>query len=361
VRVAIIVDFLCQRGGSERFALHVARLLPGATIATSLWCPERTYREFLDLDVQAELVVSAAEADRFRRRVLRYPSSFERMELSWADLVVVSTAAFAHHVRHEATVVYWHAAPRFLYDPNAYLGSPLLAKAATLALGPLRRADRRAARRHRLHLANSAKTAARLRRTYGLEAAVLHPPLVREQLGDALAPMPAEPRALVVSRLLRYKHVDVVIEACRLVGVPLTVVGRGPAARALRKRAPGSVTFLEDVDDEHLAALYASHSVVLCPGEEDFGLVPLEANWCGRPVLVSIEAGAAEVMAGRLGALLVDEPDPVLWAIRLVEALQRNWDPRELRASTWGIGPERFDEAFLGFIERHTPFLLRRS
>src|SRR5271156_641478 len=145
MRVAVVHDFLSQRGGAERVVLHLARRLPDPTIFTSLYAPEDTYPEFREHRVIASRRASGSEAKRFRSRALSYPVQFRDLDLSRFDLVIVSSSSFAHHVRHPHSAVYWHTPPRFLYDPGAYFSSRVAARALSLGLRPLRRPDREAA------------------------------------------------------------------------------------------------------------------------------------------------------------------------------------------------------------------------
>ena len=357
VRVAIAHDFLCQRGGAERVVLHLASILNDAFIATSVYSPEATYPEFASMDVRAGRLASKKEARRFRSRVLSYPHMFSSLDLSEADFVVVSSSAFAHHVRHERSVVYWHTPPRFLYDPAAYLPFRASSAVTTLSTGiakavlyPLRRSDRRSAAHHLSHAANSKRTAGKLRAAYGVDPVVLHPPLDLERLSRPLSPLPSLPRALVVSRLLPYKGVDVAIAACRQLGLPLTVVGSGPEEDRLRMLGGSLTTFKGMLSDEELVDVFLSHSVVLCPGVEDFGYVPLEAGYCGRPVVGLLGSGAAEsVIAGQTGEL-VDGWEPGLWSAAIDEVLGRSWDPERLRSAAERFGPAGFNAGFAEWI-----------
>ncbi len=312
-------------------------------IVTSLFSPSGTFPEFASLPVWADRIVSEKEAEGFRRGALTYGRSFRRKDLSFADAVIVSTSAFAHHVRAERALVYWYTPPRFLYDPGAYFSRPAVAKAFELATTGLRRQDRKAAASHRKNLAVSARTAARLRAAYGFDADVLYPPFESACFTGPGAAEPdpgGSPRALVVSRLLPYKRVDLAIAACAAAGVPLTVIGQGPEEARLRTMAGRSVTFVPRVSHSELLGAYDSHSVVLVPGVEDFGYVPLEAAARGRPVVAAREGGPSETVDERVTGLLVAGEDPAAWGAAVRESLETDWDPAVL-----GRSVERFDAA----------------
>lgn len=351
MRVAIVHDFLCQRGGAERFVLSLCRLLADPLIVTSLYVPEATFPEVGHYEVRAARQGTLRDAERFRRRALSYPSTFADLEVDDAEVVLVSTSAFAHHVRHPRSLVYWHTTPRFLYQPAAYLRGSVTSRLAATGISPLRRADRRAALAHVGHAANSRRTADRLVAAYGIDAPIIHPPLDLDRLGLWLAPLPATPRALVVSRLLPYKRVDLAITACARAGIPLTVVGAGPdAARLHRLAPPGEVRFLEDVDDDALNALYASHSVVVAPAVDDFGYVPLEAAYAGRPSVVADAGGLNDTVVDRRTGRLVEGDDPSCWAEAITEVLSTPWPPERLRAHAAGFGHDVFAEQLRGWL-----------
>jgi glycosyltransferase involved in cell wall biosynthesis len=345
MRVAVVHDFLSQRGGAERVVLHMARVLRDPVIVTSLYAPEDTYPELAEFPVLSPRQVSGATGRRFRARVLSYPGTFRSFDLSGFDLVLISSSAFAHHVNHPRSAVFWHTPPRYLYDPGSYMPwvprFPLTTavNAATVAL---RRRDGQAAGSHRLHAANSRRTADRLRQAYGLDVPVLHPPLDIEGFPSSPGTFTGSPQALVVSRLLPYKRVDLAIAACRQVGIPLTVIGAGPDHGRLQRMAGPSVTFRSGLSDAELAQAYADHALVLCPGQEDFGYIPIEAAYSGRPVVAASGAGADETVLPGTSGLLVRGTDPTVWAGAIESALSRAWSPARLHDTASRFSADRF-------------------
>jgi glycosyltransferase involved in cell wall biosynthesis len=341
---AIVHDFLTQRGGAERVVLHIASQVEDPVIVTSTYAPNATYPEFRTLPVWADQVVSNDEAERFRRRAFSYGKTFRQMDLSFADEVIISTSTFAHHVRSEDALVYWYTPPRFLYDPTAYFSRRSVAKAFEVATTPFRRTDRKAAVAHRKHLAVSARTARRLRDAYGLESDVLYPPFDSSRFAGALDAHDGPPSALVVSRLLPYKRVDIAIRACAMAGVPLTVIGRGPDEERLRSLAPDIVTFAGSVTDDELIDAYDSHAMVLVPGIEDFGYIPLEAASRGRPVVASREGGPAETVEDGDTGFLVAGADPAAWADAIVRTCETDWSIATMRRSVVRFDARHFDD-----------------
>lgn len=349
-KLAIVHDFLSQAGGAERVVLELARMFPDAPIYTSFYAPDRTYPEFTATDIRTSRLQGRINPDRFRSAVLRYPGAFRSLELSKFDALVVSTSAFAHHVVHERAFVFWHTPPRFLYDTAAYDLPSWQARLAGPVLSYLRAGDQRAAKRHWSYAANSANTANRLRDVYGCNARVVHPPLWIDHLPQHLAPPPSRPRALVVSRLLPYKRIDLAVRACALAGIPLTVVGEGPEEARLRSQGGSDVQFLGRLADSELAPVFADHSVVLVPGRQDFGYSTLEANYAGRPVVTVAEGGALETVIDEVTGRLVEGTDQHRWAAVLREVHEREWVPEELRRTTEPFQAAAFRLAVRGWV-----------
>lgn len=338
--IAIVHDYLTQLGGAERVALSLANTFPGAPLHTALYSPEDTFAGFADVDVRPSPLQRLVPARRFRLGGPLYGRTFAAMRLGIHDRLVVSSSGFAHHVHHPEAYVYCHTPPRFIYDLERYFSNRLLVAGSRPFLPWLRRQDQRAAARHRHYAANSRATANRIADIYGKEAPVIHPPLVTDHLPEAIVAPPTEPRALVVARLQPYKRLDLAIDACAKAGVPLTVVGRGPEEAKLRERAAasgGETFFAGAVSDQELADTLVAHSVVLVPGEEDYGMAPVDANYAGRPVLARAAGGALEtVQPGTTGTLIpADEADDIgTWAAELDTLLRAKWDPGDLRVTT---------------------------
>jgi glycosyltransferase involved in cell wall biosynthesis len=294
-RVALAHDYLNQRGGAERVALELAQMFPGAPLFTSLYRPASTFPEFSRVDIHASFLDRLPVDSGFRNLVPLYPAAFATLGPVEADVVIASSSGWAHSLRVRPPgklVVYCHNPPRWLYG-DVYLGAT---SARQRALGPLRpwlrRWDKGAARRADLYIANSETTRARIRSTYGLDSIVVHPPVELERF----TPTPRGERLLVVARLLPYKRVDTVVDAATRAGLGLDVVGVGPALDDLRRRAGPTVRFHGRVDDDTVTSLMQECRAVCLPGVEDFGIVPVEAQAAGKPVVAFARGGALETV-----------------------------------------------------------------
>jgi glycosyltransferase involved in cell wall biosynthesis len=318
-------------------------------------------RELVDGSrVRASVLQRLPNATRYFRLLAPfYPAVFEGFDLSAYDVVVSSTSAWAKGVRvgpRATHVCYIHTVSRFVFAYDEYVRGfappgfgAALATLARPLFATLGAWDREAARRPTAFVANSRNAAERIRRYYGRDAYVLHAPIDLERF--AVGPGDGD-FALVVSRLLGYKQIDRAIAACRLANLRLLVVGTGPALDALKAAAVGTRTeFLGAQSDDALRALLGRARVVLLPGEEDYGLVPLEANASGRPVIAFGRGGALETVLPGVTGELFGEPTPRSLADALLAFDPGRYDPAVLRAHAESFGAEPFRARFAALVE----------
>jgi glycosyltransferase involved in cell wall biosynthesis len=287
----------------------------------------------------------------FRYLAPLYPAAFEAFDLSAYDLIVSTTTSWAKGVRFRADAIhvcYIHTVSRFAFAYDQYVGGLTSLALARPVVGALVAWDREAAKRPTAFIANSHNVAARVKRYYGRDAAVAHCPVDIDRFAVGRG---AGDYVLVVSRLLPYKRVDLAIDAARLAGRRLLIVGSGPAERALKAQAVGSRTeFLGSVSDADLRGIMGDASAVILPGEEDYGLVPLEANASGRPALAYGRGGALEtIRPGVTGEHFADAtPESLAAALRAFDPAR--YDPAVLRAHAECFGPEPFKRRFAELV-----------
>jgi glycosyltransferase involved in cell wall biosynthesis len=203
--------------------------------------------------------------------------------------------------------------------------------------------DRATAGRVDRFLANSHFVAGRIARYYNRRASVLYPPVDTSFFTPGGAP--PEPYFLVVSALVPYKRIDVAIDAAARLGVPLKIAGTGPDAARLRARSGPTVEFLGAVDGESLRNLYRRAQALVLPAEEDFGIAPVEAMACGRPVVAFARGGATETVVPGTG-LLVEAQTPETFAEAMAATASTSWDPAPLVARASAFAPDRFAHGF---------------
>lgn len=350
-RVAVVHDYLNQRGGAERVALELARMWPDAPIYTSLYRRDHTFPEFAEREVRTSYLDRLPISHGFRNLFPLYPSAFWGLGRLGEELVISTSSAWAHGVRtsRRAThVVYCHTPARWLYG-YAYLGSRSVKQAlARPLLGAMRRWDRRAARRADLYVANSHNVRRRIRDVYGIEADVVHPPVDI----DRFRPRPRGERLLVVSRLLPYKRVELAIQAANRARLPLDVIGSGPTYWDLRALAGPTVRFDRRLEDAAITELMENCRALILPGTEDFGITPVEALAAGKPVVAFGEGGALESLEDGVSGAFFHEPtaDALLDALRRVDRLDA--DPHALAERARRFSPEAFRAGIGAAVER---------
>jgi len=320
-RVAVVHDYLNQYGGAERVVEAMHRAFPAAPIHTTIYDRARMPESFRAMDVRASFLQRAPGIfDHFRRYLPLYPAAIRSLQIEPCDVVVSSSSAFAMGARIPAGarhLSYCYNPMRFAWDTERYLERETMGPLARAALSPflayLRRWDLANAKRVDRFLTSCRNVAERIRRTYGREAEIVYPP-VDVSRWKSLAAAPESGAALdaaiggggfttrgfflVVSRLRAYKRVDLAVDACAAAGLPLLVIGDGEERASLQSRAGRTVRFLGRQSDAVVAAAYARCAGLVFPGEEDFGLTPVEAMACGAPVVAFAAGGALETLTG---------------------------------------------------------------
>jgi len=326
--VSLVHDYLLVMRGAERTFAAIADLYGGAPIFTLLYNERGTHRRFSGREIKTSpLQRLGIDQTRFRRLLPLYPLAAERLRPPASDVVLSSSSAFAHGIRvpEPAThVCYCYTPFRYAWEERheALAEIPrMLRPLLRRQLRRIRRWDLSASRRVDAYIAISELGRERIRRCYGRDAAIVHPPVETHRFkvgapGEAL---------LVVSELVRHKHVHVALEAARLAGMPIRVVGSGPEHAALSHAFP-EADFLGRAGDEQLVELYASARAVLVPSVEEFGITAVEAQAAGRPVIAAAAGGALEtVLDGRTGRLA--KPDAQSFARAIAELDELSFDP----------------------------------
>jgi glycosyltransferase involved in cell wall biosynthesis len=346
-RVAISHEWLTIPGGSEQVVLAMLDVFPQAELFTTVYDPLPWP------DAITSRTVHASFLDRLPGAVRHYPkllplmdAAFRSFDLRGFDLVLSSNHACAKNVRVPAGVphvCYCHTPMRYAWDPTFLDGEALgpLGRPAARALLPwLRRRDLAASRGPDRFLANSSFVAERIRRFYGRDADVLHPPVDVEPLLEL--PRRDEGYYLFLSRLVPYKRADLAVDACARLDRPLKVAGDGRAAEALRGRAGRATEFLGRVPDQELPGLLAGARALLFPGEEDFGIVPVEAQAAGVPVIAYGSGGVRDtVVDGTTGVLFGEQTvESLCLAIERFEA--GRWPREPLSENARRFAPEAF-------------------
>jgi len=359
-RVAVVHDWLTIPGGSEDVVIELLELFPHAELFTSVYDPQPWPAIITERPVHASFLNRIPTATRNYPKLLPLMNrAFESFDLSGFDLVLSSSHANAKNVRTPPGtlhVCYCHTPMRYAWEPE-FLDGEEIGRATRLMLPPLlghlRRTDLAGASRPDVFVANSAHVAARIGRFYGREAVVVHAPVdVDHYLGiERRAGGPGEEGFyLVFGRVVPYKRVDLAIAGAALAGRTVKVAGGGRALEAVRAGAGPNAELLGRVSDDERDALLAGARALLFPGEEDFGIVPVEAQAAGLPVIAYGVGGAREsVLDGRTGVLFAEQTAASLAdAIARFEAL--SLDPAAPRENARRFGRARFRDEMAAVI-----------
>ncbi|QDU23642.1 glycosyltransferase [Urbifossiella limnaea] len=365
-RVVLVHDWLTGLRGGEKCLEPLARRWPDARLLTLLHKRGSVPPAIEQLRISPSRLNRLPRVDRYYRYLLPLMPFAAGWKVTDADLVVSLSHCVAKSARPPAGVPHvcycftpmryaWHM--QGSYFRAAGLAGKLKAAAVDALMGRIRRWDRRTADRVTHFVAISRTVQTRIRECYGRDSVVIYPPVDTDYYTPA--PVPREDFYLVVSALAPYKRFDLAIEACATLGKKLVVIGSGQDAKKLQAKAAPGITFLgwqaDDVIRDHLRRAKA----LLFPGEEDFGIVPLEAQACGCPVIAFGRGGATETV--RAGGpdptgVLFDEQtaDALAAAIETFEGNADRFDPRAARRNALLFRKDRFEAELFGYLDALT-------
>lgn len=361
MKTAVIHDWLTGMRGGEKVLESVLGLLPDADLFTLVYDPASVSETIRSRRIITSWLDRLPGARRHYRYLLPlFPQAVESFDLRSYDLVVSISHAVAKGVnpRGARHICYCETPIRYVWDfTGDYFRVGRGGWWKRLALesqrGRLRAWDIRSSSRVTEFLANSQHVAERIEKCYGRTARVIYPPVDTDFFTPTPNPKPPSP-FLVVSALEPYKRVDLAIAAFARLGFPLLIAGRGTLEHELRAMAPANVKFLGWVSNDELRHLYRSCRALIFPGQEDFGIVPVEAQACGRPVVAYGKGGALEtVLDGRTGVFFSDPT-----AEGLADAVNRlgscEFDPAVARRNSLRFSRDRFETEMRCVLEGKT-------
>ncbi len=358
-RVALAHDWLVGLRGGEYVLDRLARLFG----PTPLYTLVDNERFLTDAIARCHVVTSPLQKLPGARGALRrhylplMPWAVGRIRVKPCDLLISTSSAVMKSIIPPPGVphlCYCHSPARYLWeqaeDYAAGAGGRVRAAGLRLFGDRLRSWDRATAHRVTHFIANSAHTAERIRRCYDREAEVVHPP-VRTEFFTPDPAVEREPWVLVVAALEPYKRTDLVVEAANRAGFPLRIVGDGSQARALRAQAGETVEMLGRVSDSRLRDLYRRARALVFPQVEDFGIVAVEAQAAGCPVVACDEGGARETVTAETGRFIAERtPEAIAAAVAAIEP--DSFEPEACRANAERFSEAAFDEAIVTRVER---------
>jgi len=370
VKVALIHDWLTGMRGGERALLAFCELFPDADLYTLVQVPGATDPIIERRRVRTSLIQSLPFPGRLYRHYLPlFPMAIEQFDLDGYDLVLSTSHCVAKSVvvpgrtRH---VCYCLTPMRYAWDQfDAYFGPARVGAIRSGVMRPIMAAmarwDRATEGRVHRYLAISQYVARRIALYYNRQSTIVFPPVdttfytPASANGDGGVVSSAEPprrdEFLVVSALVPYKRVELAIEAARLADVRLTIVGDGPERPRLEALADQHTTFVGWRSNEEIRTLYRSAIATILPGEEDFGIVPVESQACGRPVVALGRGGVLDTVIDGETGVLVPEDTPASLAEGLRRAAGQSWDARRIREHAERFSRDRFAREIMTVVD----------
>jgi glycosyltransferase involved in cell wall biosynthesis len=348
-KIALVHDYFIQMGGAERVAAAMHDSFPSAPMYTTVALPHRLPKELRGADIRTSAMQHLPGMEqRFRQYFMLYPFAVERFDLSAYDLIFSSSSGYAKGVRRRSNAIhvcYCHTPMRWVWRYEDYVARESFGRVTRsllpLSLWGLKKWDLRAAQQPNYYIANSRQVAARIKQVYGRDSIVIPPPIEVDRFQMSRQ---VDDYYLVLSRLVPYKRIDLAIEACNRLGRRLVIIGDGPDRERLEKLAGPKIEFLGRQPDSQVN-LYASRCrALLFTGEEDFGMVPLEVNAAGRPVIAYRGGGAMETVVEGLTGVFFNKPTAVSLIAAMEDFESRSWSQNALRRHA-----EKFDRSVFAF------------
>jgi glycosyltransferase involved in cell wall biosynthesis len=347
MQTALIHDWLNQTGGAESVLETFHGLYPQAPIYTSMYAPQRMPAAYRQWDIRTSFMQQLPGVTTHHQAFLPlYPLAFDRLNLSAFDLIISNASAFCKgiHARPGAVHLCYCLTPtRFLWMYPEYVAREGLGRLPRTVLPPLIRLlrawDRAAADRVTAFAAISVAVQRRIRQFYGRESEIIYPPVAE---GAFLPTSPGQPGDyfLSVGRLIPYKRVDLAVRAFTDLGLPLVVIGDGRDRAALERLAGPNVRFLGRVSEEEKRRYLAGCRAFLFPGEEDFGIAPLEAQAAGKPVIAFAGGGALDTIQEGVTGEYFRQP-----TVESLAEVVRGFEPSRYDPAACIANARRFDTA----------------
>jgi len=358
MKIAVIHDYFTQLGGAEKVAEELYRMLPNPSLFATVAFPDCLPGLLKNVEVRTSWMQNLPGIERYYRLYfLLYPFAVSDLDLSEYDLILSSSSGYAKGVqtgRDAVHVCYCHTPMRWVWSFDNYSKRESYGFSQRTLLPLLIRGlklwDQGASRQPDHFVANSKVVAERILRAYGRSAEVIHPPIDTNRFrpsGDD-----PEDYYVVLARLVTYKRIDLAVRACTELGKKLFVIGTGPDLDGLRAIAGPSVTFLGRASDADVEYLVSRCKALLFPGEEDFGMAPLEVAAAGRPTIAYRAGGALETIVENSTGLFFDRQTPEDLAVAIERFERQQWNPGALTQHAEGFGVRIFQDRFCSFLRR---------
>lgn len=364
MKVVIVHDYLTKLGGAEKVLQMIHNIYPDAPVYTLLYDKTGTKGQFSKgYDIRPSRLQKLPNFIRSRSRLLlsKFPQAIEELDLSDFDVVISSSNAFAHGVitrPNTLHITYCYSPMRYAWDwTHEYLkennvGFGLLGIYIRKLIFNLRIWDFLASKRTDLWVAISKTVAMRIKKYYKKESLVIYPPVeIYHYLDNKFSP---KNYYLIVSRLTQYKKIDLAISVFNDLKIPLFIIGEGGDRKRLEKLAGSNIKFLGWKSEQEKIKYFKKCRAFLFPGEDDFGITPVEAMAAGRPVIAYDSGGATEtVIAGKTGEFFNDYDNlkSLKSAVLKLEKNYSSYKPEICKSRAREFSEEIFIREFKNFVE----------
>ncbi|MDD5491400.1 MAG: glycosyltransferase [bacterium] len=357
MKIAIVHDYLNQYGGAERVVEVLHELFPEAPVYTSVYLPSEMPGSFKKMDIRTSFMQGFPWMKRhFKKYLMFFPRAIESFDFTGYDLILSSSSGWAKAAKHDAHCLhlcYCYTPMRWVWSYQRYIERENIPWWAELILKvfirQLKKWDLETSSRVDRFIAISKLIQDRIKNSYHRDSVIIYPPVetnrfsITEQLGDYY---------LLVSRLNTYKRVDIVVQAFNQLGLPLVVIGEGPDKAHLEKIAKQNIRFLGKVADPVVNEHCAKCQAFIFPGEEDFGIAPVEAMASGRPVVAYAAGGALETVSAGVTGVFFEEQTPMAIVAAVKEMQSIAFDSGRIRKHAQQFDKEIFKQKLKNYIEK---------
>jgi glycosyltransferase involved in cell wall biosynthesis len=355
--MVLVHDYLVQMGGAERCVAAIAAALPNVPILTSVV----QYETLLPHLQSANIFSSPLQRigfirNQFKKGLPFYPWAFRSFGVLDVPVVLISSSGFSKWIRcsnRSKSFCYCYTPPRFFWQTDQYLrhevGSPAFRVLLRALMSAFRGADVRCARRIQHFIAISNCVRNRIQQIYHCDSVVVYPPVRVHHLS---AGSHNGRYYLIISRLVGYKNIDLAIRAFNDNGKRLIIIGEGPDAPRLKQMAGRSIEFHGRLADQEVAEYLRKCQAVVFPGSEDFGIVPVEANACGKPVIAYAAGGALETIVDGETGLFFNEAEPEAINHKIQQLERIDWNQALMQRNAQRFSEEKFLRNLFGHIDQ---------
>lgn len=363
LRIAIVVDWLTNMGGAERIVLELHKMYPNAPVYTSTFEASKMPL-FKNIDVRTSWMQKLPDSLR-KHQLLTIPRQwyFGRLKLKNYDLVISVSGAEAKAVRvkdgihidycNTPTQYYWVRTREYLRQDSVGKFSGIYKVGLKILLPLARRWDLKASKRPNVFIANSTNVQTRIKKIYGRNSTVIHPPVDTTRFTVPIKKLKPRSGFVIAGRQVHHKRFDLAIRACNELSLPLTVIGKGPMHAQLKRMAGPTIVFKTDVTDEQMPRFFHEASGFIFPNEEDFGVVAVEAMAAGCPVIAFRAGGSLDTVKENICGVFFDKQNVEDLKEAIVSFQRRHFSEDRIVIHAKEFDSSVFDRKMREYIFRH--------